>query len=75
MPGLPGRTTWADIMLGGGNFAGAVFRAGDLWVHKTFHIYTVRAKQGGSQGSADNKSGGSTSRTSRGPDHWGLMPQ
>ncbi|MCP4484567.1 MAG: hypothetical protein GY823_08425 [Flavobacteriaceae bacterium] len=44
-----------------------MFRAGDLWVHKTFHIYTVRAKQGGSQGSADN-----TSRTSRGsgPSRW-----
>ena len=64
--GLPGRTTWAVIMLGGGHFAGAVFRAGDLWVHNTFHIYTVRAKQGGSQGSC------STSRTSRGsgPSRW-----
>jgi hypothetical protein len=61
--GLPGRTTWAVIMLGGGHFAGAVFRNGDLWVHKTFHIYTVRAKQGGSQGSADNKSGGSHAKS------------
>jgi hypothetical protein len=61
--GLPARTTWAVIMLGGGHFAGAVFRAGALWVHKTFHSYTVRAKQGGSQGSADNKSGGSHAKS------------
>lgn len=46
-------------MLGGGHFAGAVFRGKEVLVHKTFHAYTVRAKQGGSQGSADNKSGGS----------------
>lgn len=26
--------------------------------HKTFHSYTVRAKQGGSQSNKDNKSGG-----------------
>ena len=42
-------------MLGGGHFAGAVFRGKEVLVHKTFHAYTVRAKQGGSQGSADNK--------------------
>ena len=28
-------------------------------MHKTFHCYTVRAKQGGSQSSADNRSGSS----------------
>jgi len=28
-------------------------------LHKTIHKYTVRAKQGGSQSRADNKSGGS----------------
>lgn len=31
----------------------------DLLCHKTFHSYTVRAKQGGGQSSRDNKSGGS----------------
>lgn len=55
----PRRLTWAIMMLGGGHFAGAVFRGKEVLVHKTFHAYTVRAKQGGSQGSADNKSGGS----------------
>lgn len=28
-------------------------------MHKTFHCYTVRAKQGASQSSRDNRSGGS----------------
>jgi hypothetical protein len=48
---------WAVLMLGGGHFAGAVFVSGAAVVHKTFHCYTVRAKQGGSQSSADNRSG------------------
>eukprot|EP00092_Neocalanus_flemingeri_P017170 GFUD01018567.1.p1 GENE.GFUD01018567.1~~GFUD01018567.1.p1 ORF type:complete len:683 (+),score=220.78 GFUD01018567.1:36-2084(+) len=55
----PRRLTWAIMMLGGGHFAGAIFRGKEVLVHKTFHAYTVRAKQGGSQGAADNKSGGS----------------
>lgn len=50
---------WAVFMLGGGHFAGAVFKGAQVVVHKTFHCYTVRAKQGGSQSQADNKSGGS----------------
>ena len=45
-------------MLGGGHFAAAVFNGKEVVVHKTFHSYTVRAKQGGSQGAADNKSSG-----------------
>ena len=56
---LPYRLTWAVLMLAGGHFAGAVFRGGEVLAHKTFHAYTVRAKQGGSQSSADNKSGSS----------------
>ncbi len=44
-------------MLGGGHFAGAVFEGANAVAHKTFHCYTVRAKQGGSQSSADNRSG------------------
>jgi len=55
----PRRLTWAILMLGGGHFAGAVFRGKEALVHKTFHAYTVRAKQGGNQSSADNKSGSS----------------
>jgi len=55
----PNRLTWAIFMLGGGHFAGAIFRGKEALVHKTFHAYTVRAKQGGSQSAADNKSGGS----------------
>ncbi|KAF9975923.1 hypothetical protein BGZ65_008041 [Modicella reniformis] len=52
---------WTLIMLGGGHFAGVVmdlagqvsFHGRDLKmiVHKTFHRYTVRKKQGGSQAS------------------------
>ena len=46
---------------GGGHFAGAVFRGTkdgvETAVHKTFHAYTVRAKQGGGQSAADNKCG------------------
>ena len=59
MEAAPRRLTWAVLMLGGGHFAGAVFRGGAAVAHKTFHAYTVRAKQGGSQGAADNKSGSS----------------
>jgi len=56
---LPFQNQWAVIMLGGGHFAAAIFKGPDLLCHKTFHSYTVRAKQGGSQSSKDNKSGGS----------------
>ena len=54
---LPLRLKWAILMLGGGHFAGAVFQGQDILVHKTFHCYTVRAKQGGGQSSADGRSG------------------
>ncbi|GLV32976.1 uncharacterized protein CBL_08962 [Carabus blaptoides fortunei] len=52
-------TFWTVLMLGGGHFAGAVYNGSEVLVHKTFHCYTVRAKQGGSQGARDNKSAGS----------------
>lgn len=42
---------------GGGHFAAAVFENGHITHHKTFHSYTVRAKQGGSQSTKDNRSG------------------
>ncbi|KAJ4430698.1 hypothetical protein ANN_19289 [Periplaneta americana] len=50
---------WAIIMLGGGHFAAGIFQGQDVLVHKTFHCYTVRARQGGSQSSRDNRTGGS----------------
>ena len=46
---------WAVFMLGGGHFAGAVFRGAEPVLHKTFHCYTVRAKQGGSQVKREEK--------------------
>ncbi|XP_076666695.1 tRNA endonuclease ANKZF1 [Andrena cerasifolii] len=45
------KTTWTVIMIGGGHFAAAVFQDGEPIVHKTFHFYTVRAKQGFAQSS------------------------
>lgn len=45
------KTTWTVIMIGGGHFAAAVFQDGEPIVHKTFHSYTVRAKQGFAQSS------------------------
>ncbi|KAG8236162.1 hypothetical protein J437_LFUL005269 [Ladona fulva] len=48
--------SWAVVMLGGGHFAAAVFKGEKPVAHKTFHCYTVRAGQGGSQGSRDAKS-------------------
>ncbi|OAD54422.1 Ankyrin repeat and zinc finger domain-containing protein 1 [Eufriesea mexicana] len=45
------KTTWTIIMIGGGHFAAAVFQDGEPVVHKTFHSYTVRAKQGFAQSS------------------------
>ncbi|KAK8737910.1 hypothetical protein OTU49_004297 [Cherax quadricarinatus] len=52
----PRRQNWAVILLGGGHFAAAIFRGNEVVIHKTFHNYTVRAKQGGSQSSKDNQS-------------------
>lgn len=48
---------WAVIMLGGGHFAAGIFKGQEALVHKTFHCYTVRAKQGGSQSTRDSKGG------------------
>eukprot|EP00929_Paragymnodinium_shiwhaense_P036478 TRINITY_DN19543_c0_g1_i1.p1 TRINITY_DN19543_c0_g1~~TRINITY_DN19543_c0_g1_i1.p1 ORF type:complete len:585 (-),score=131.82 TRINITY_DN19543_c0_g1_i1:106-1794(-) len=43
----------AVLALNAGYFAGAVFSDGKVVVHKTFHRYTTRKKQGGSQSSFD----------------------
>ncbi|KAJ9577048.1 hypothetical protein L9F63_006396 [Diploptera punctata] len=50
---------WVIIMLGGGHFAAGIFQGKEVLVHKTFHCYTVRARQGGTQSSRDGRSGGS----------------
>ncbi|XP_043219331.1 ankyrin repeat and zinc finger domain-containing protein 1-like isoform X1 [Amphibalanus amphitrite] len=44
------------FLLSGGHFAAAVFSGGKAVLHKTFHSYTVRAKQGGGQASRDARS-------------------
>ncbi|TKR58048.1 hypothetical protein L596_030672 [Steinernema carpocapsae] len=54
---LDKKTTCAIFMLTGGHFAAAVYYGGDLIVHKTFHRYVVRAKQGGVQSVMDNRNG------------------
>ncbi|XP_075261296.1 tRNA endonuclease ANKZF1-like [Convolutriloba macropyga] len=43
------------VMLSSGHFAAAVFENETAIVHKTFHKYVVRAKQGTSQSSNDNR--------------------
>ncbi|XP_020298776.1 ankyrin repeat and zinc finger domain-containing protein 1-like [Pseudomyrmex gracilis] len=48
------KTKLTVIMVGGGHFAAAVFQNGEAIVHKTFHSYTVRAKQGFTQSSRTN---------------------
>jgi len=59
---------WAVLAVNSsGHFAGAVFDGAKVVVHKTFHRYTSRAKQGGSQAAFDaqgkkTKSAGSNLR-------------
>lgn len=56
---LANRGTWAVIMAGGGHFCAALWDVkGTLLKHKTFHRYTSRRKQGGSQAAADEARGG-----------------
>uniref|UniRef100_A0A224YZN2 Protein containing RGS domain n=1 Tax=Rhipicephalus zambeziensis TaxID=60191 RepID=A0A224YZN2_9ACAR len=56
---VPRKMQWAVLMVGGGHFAAAVFNGTESLLHKTFHSYTVRAKQGGSQSARDGKQKGS----------------
>lgn len=53
-------STWVILMCHGGYFAGAVYVNTKPIVHKSFHRYVVRKKQGGKQSSHD-KGGGSQS--------------
>lgn len=56
---LTRRGRWVVIMVGGGHFVGAIWDVeGELRRHKTFHRYTSRKKQGGSQAAADEARGG-----------------
>ncbi|KAI4504016.1 hypothetical protein M0802_000487 [Mischocyttarus mexicanus] len=57
------KTSWTIIMVGGGHFAAAVFQDGEPIVHKTFHSYTVRARQGSAQTSRDSRSLGSHTKS------------
>ncbi|XP_052826487.1 ankyrin repeat and zinc finger domain-containing protein 1 isoform X1 [Octopus bimaculoides] len=52
---LPGAMSWAVFLASGGHFAATIFENGKVIMHKTFHRYTVRAKQGKSQGSRDGR--------------------
>ncbi|XP_061860441.1 tRNA endonuclease ANKZF1 isoform X2 [Colius striatus] len=56
-------TCWVVLMMGGGHFAGAVFRGPQMQEHKTFHRYTVRARQGTAQGLRDAQTRGSAPRS------------
>lgn len=50
--------SWCIIMAGGGHFCAALFDShGSVLAHKTFHRYTSRRKQGGSQAAADEARG------------------
>nr|XP_003925555.1 ankyrin repeat and zinc finger domain-containing protein 1 isoform X1 [Saimiri boliviensis boliviensis]XP_003925556.1 ankyrin repeat and zinc finger domain-containing protein 1 isoform X1 [Saimiri boliviensis boliviensis] len=49
------------LMAAAGHFAGAIFQGREVVTHKTFHRYTVRAKQGTAQGLRDARGGASRS--------------
>lgn len=55
---IPNSMYWAIILVGGGHFAAALYNQSEMIQHKTFHRYTVRAKQGSNQSSRDGKHGG-----------------
>ena len=46
------------IMVNAGNFAGVVFQGEKPMIHKSFHRYVVRAKQGQAQSTRDSSGGG-----------------
>ncbi|XP_056351838.1 ankyrin repeat and zinc finger domain-containing protein 1 isoform X3 [Oenanthe melanoleuca] len=60
---LSASTCWVVLMMGGGHFAGAVFRGLQMQEHKTFHRYTVRARRGTAQGLRDAQTPGSAPRS------------
>ncbi|XP_035411966.1 ankyrin repeat and zinc finger domain-containing protein 1 isoform X2 [Cygnus atratus] len=60
---LSTNTCWVVLMMGGGHFAGAVFRGPQVQEHKTFHRYTVRARRGTAQSLRDAQTPGSAPRS------------
>ncbi|KAM9548417.1 tRNA endonuclease ANKZF1 isoform 2-T2 [Guaruba guarouba] len=60
---LNASTCWVVLMMGGGHFAGAVFRGPQVQEHKTFHRYTVRARRGTAQSLRDAHTPGSAPRS------------
>ncbi|RXM36958.1 Ankyrin repeat and zinc finger domain-containing protein 1 [Acipenser ruthenus] len=52
---LSNKSVWVILMTGGGHIAGTVFQGREVLQHKTFHRYTVRAKQGMAQGLQDGQ--------------------
>ena len=50
---ITSKLRWTVLMLRSGHFAGAVFDKDNAIVHKTFHRYTTRRKQGGAQSACD----------------------
>ncbi|XP_031455461.1 ankyrin repeat and zinc finger domain-containing protein 1 isoform X1 [Phasianus colchicus] len=60
---LSASTCWVILMMGGGHFAGAVFRGSQVQEHKTFHRYTVRARRGTAQSLRDAQTPGSAPRS------------
>ncbi|XP_059676680.1 tRNA endonuclease ANKZF1 [Gavia stellata] len=60
---LGASTCWVVLMMGGGHFAGAVFRGPQVQEHKTFHRYTVRARRGTAQGLRDAQTPGSAPKS------------
>ncbi|XP_077303983.1 tRNA endonuclease ANKZF1 isoform X1 [Lithobates pipiens] len=52
---LQDQPTVVILMAGGGHFAGTVFKGKEVFKHKTFHRYTVRAKRGTSQSLHDSQ--------------------
>ncbi|NXI71450.1 ANKZ1 protein, partial [Anseranas semipalmata] len=60
---LNANTCWVVLMMGGGHFAGAVFRGHQVQEHKTFHRYTVRARRGTAQSLRDAQTPGSAPRS------------
>ncbi|XP_057883504.1 serine/threonine-protein kinase 16 isoform X2 [Melospiza georgiana] len=60
---LSASTCWVVLMMGGGHFAGAVFRGLQVQEHKTFHRYTVRARRGTAQSLRDAQTPGSAPRS------------
>lgn len=54
---------WCIFLCHGGRFAGGIFNGKKCIKHKTFHRYTVRKKQGGTQSSRDGKNGTSAPKS------------